>query len=466
MILKSTFLTAVVLACSVSPLAHAAPASGVLVSRVDSERWSLRVIAGSQPVAWRGVVEASAAFYTASGARLESGDSVTLVAPDRLEATLRAWPGGSDEVRFSIASTASLCLRIGEAAGLDVYMGDTLADAVRVTTPASLQGKDACGTAINEATVQDAVTATGTRKYHPGHYLALMRGNDDPAVMAASLKPGVKGFLKRYTWRSLEPALGNYDFSELQADLNWAAANGTRLIAMIEDKTFVLERPTPAYLDAYTIRNRAGGYTVLRWNSYVVARQKALVTALGRFDANPAFEGIATQETALGFDNALLDAKGYTPEKYRDAYIAVLSAAANAMPTSRVFWFMNFFPRNQDYIGSIASATAAKGVIMGGPDVLPDDGPLVTRTYPFFDQFQYKMPLFGQVEPVCYAALHETWGYATKYWTMAELFRYARDDLHVDYMFWVRLPKPSPSDAYDWLDALPVIANNQTFNQQ
>ena len=30
-----------------------------------------------------------------------------------------------------------------------------------------------------------------------------------------------------------------------------------RLIAMIEDKTFMLERPTPAYLDAYTPRNRA-----------------------------------------------------------------------------------------------------------------------------------------------------------------------------------------------------------------
>ena len=84
--------------------------------------------------------------------------------------------------------------------------------------------------------------------------------------MAQSIRPGVKGIMKRYTWRSLEPTKGNYNFTELQSDLNWAKAHGMRLIAMIEDKTFKLERPTPAYLDSYTPRNRAGGYTVVRWS--------------------------------------------------------------------------------------------------------------------------------------------------------------------------------------------------------
>ena len=51
------------------------------------------------------------------------------------------------------------------------------------------------------------------------------------------------------------------------------------------------------------------------------------------------------------------------------------------------------------------------------------------------------MHLGIQVEDICYRALHETSGYSTKYWTMPELFRYARDKLHVNYMFWVRIPK-------------------------
>ncbi len=101
---------------------------------------------------------------------------------------------------------------------------------------------------------------------------------------------------------------------------------------------------------------------------------------------------------------------------------------------------------------------------MGGPDVMPDNHALQTRVYPFYGQFAGRMPLFGQVEPACYRHLHKSVSSSTKYWTMPELFRYARDNLHVNYMFWVRVSKPSPSDSYDWLDALPVIDSNPVIN--
>ncbi len=308
-----------------------------------------------------------------------------------------------------------------------------------------------------------AAPAEAARKYHPGHYVGLPRGQDSHSTMLASLEPGVVGFMKRYTWRSLEPTKGNYNFSEIQSDLNWAASYGMRLVVMVEDKTFVLERPTPGYLDSLTVRNRAGGYTVVRWNPTVVARMKALLTAMGRFDAHWAFEGVALQETAPSFDDSILNAHAYTPEKYRDAYIGMLGTGAAAMPSSRMFWFMNFFPRRQEYIAAVANAVASKGVIMGGPDVLPDDKALKERTYPFYDQFQWKMPLFGQVEAMCYSHPHLTSGYSTKYWTMPELFRFAKERLHVDYMFWVRVPKPTVAGGYDWFDALPVMANNPSW---
>jgi hypothetical protein len=47
---------------------------------------------------------------------------------------------------------------------------------------------------------------------------------------------------------------------------------------------------------------------------------------------------------------------------------------------------------------------------------------------------------------------------------MPELFDFARTKLHVNYMFWVRVTKASPADAYDWLNALPVIAADPTFS--
>ncbi|HET7203312.1 MAG TPA: hypothetical protein VFI92_08085 [Steroidobacteraceae bacterium] len=306
---------------------------------------------------------------------------------------------------------------------------------------------------------------TTTRKFHPGQYTVLLYSNRDQRYMdEAARQPGTTGIMKKYRWRELEPTQGNYSFAGIQADLDWARAYGMQLVIMIEDKTFKLERPNPAYLDALTPRNRAGGYTVLRFHPTVVTRYKALTTALGRrFDGHPNFEGIAQQESALGLDTTVLQKYGYTAEKYRDALIASFTHALAAMPRSRVFWYQNYFVGNQNYIGTIAAATGPKGLVMAGPDVLPDKASLVEKSYPFFTQFRDKMHLGIQVEDICYYHEHATAGYSTKYWTPGELFRYARDKLHVDYMFWVRIPQAKVSGAYDWYDALPVIEANPAF---
>jgi hypothetical protein len=449
------------LVLALSPLAMAAstrPDSGMLISRTSTESWQIRLVADTQAQQFSGVLESSVAFSSVSAVNLEQSDIASLSSADTLGMTLSVLPGRMDGVNFSVSADAKLCLRDTGSVGVQIYLGTSVDDAVPVSAPVALTGADACG-----ATPPPPPPATG-RKNHRGHYIALLRGVDSQSVMANSVMPGVVGFMKRYTWRDLEPAQGSYDFSEIQSDLTFAAGQGMRLIVMIEDKTFVLERPTPAYLDAYTLRNVAGGYSVLRWSPFVVDRFKALIGALGqRFDANPTFEGIATQETAHGFSDAQMDANGYTPEKYRDAYINILSHAGAAMPTSRIFWFMNFFARKQSYIADIASAVASRGVVMGGPDIQPDNGALVRMTYPIYDQMQGKIPMFGQVEPSCYSHEHAT-SAPTKYWTMPELFRFGRDDMHVNYIFWARVPKSRFADSYDWLDALPVIDSNPTIN--
>ena len=106
------------------------------------------------------------------------------------------------------------------------------------------------------------------------------------------------------------------------------------------------------------------------------------------------------------------------------------------MPTSRVIWYQNFFVRNQDYIGSIANAVASKGVVMGGPDVLPDNPRSRTRSYPFYTAVRREVcTSLSQVEDMCYRALHMTSGYRTKYWTMNGAFplcaRQSARELHV-----------------------------------
>jgi hypothetical protein len=306
---------------------------------------------------------------------------------------------------------------------------------------------------------------TTTRKFNPGHYTVLLYSTGGQRYMdEAARQPGTRGIMKKYRWRDLEPTQGSYNLSGIQADLAWAQAYGMQLIIMIEDKTFKLERPNPAYLDSLTPRNRANGYTIVRFHPTVVTRYKALTTAIGqRFDSHPNFEGIAQQESALGLDGAVLQQFGYTPEKYRDALISSFGHALTAMPRSRVFWYQNYLVGNQSYIGTVAATLGPKGLVMAGPDVLPDKRSLVEKSYPFFEQFKDKMHLGIQVENICYMHLHATSGYATKYWTPNELFTYAKNRLHVDYMFWVRIPKEPAVGAYDWYDAVKVIQANPVF---
>ena len=114
---------------------------------------------------------------------------------------------------------------------------------------------------------------------------------------------------------------GVYQFAEIKSDLAWAAANGMHLIVMIEDRTFTLEEagPLPGQVRA---AHRAGGYCMERWQPAVVsALQHDDQGAWRQFDSNPNFEGVATQETSLGFHASAMKAAGYSPEKYRDSLI-------------------------------------------------------------------------------------------------------------------------------------------------
>ncbi len=439
-------------------MAQSVPTRGLLITQVNSQQWQMRLISSNANEQFSGVMESDLPITGVQGVLLEAGDSANLLTPTSLGATLTVLPGGTDGVDFTVSAGAKLCLRDTGSSGLPMYLGATLHDAVPVTAPVALASADACSGTTG------GPPPPGGRKFHVGHWIVMGRGAASQALMQQAVQPGVVGVVKRYTWLSLEPTQGDYQFAAVASDLAWAAANGMRLIMMIEDKTFVMERPNPPYLDAYTPRNRAGGYTMVRWAPTVVARFNALVKALGaQFDGNSNFEGIATQETSLGLDGQTLNSFGYTPEKYRDSYINTLTAATENLPTSRVFWFMNFLVGNQSYIGSIASAVASTGVVMGGPDVWPDNQSLESAVYPFYTQFHGKMPLFGQVENVCYSEPHKTSGYTTKYWTMPELFKFARVNMHVNYMFWVRVTQASPGDAYTWDDALPVVAANSSF---
>ena len=198
----------------------------------------------------------------------------------------------------------------------------------------------------------------------------------------------------------------------------------------------------------------------------MIERFTALLSALGeRFDSHPNLEGVALQESAIGFVQSILDKTGYTPEKYRDALIEVVLSAADSFPTSQVFWYMNFLTGKQAYLADVVEAVAPAGVRVGGPDILPDDYTLQRLVYPLYDQFKGRVPLFCSAQNNSYHHEHKDTSYPTPYWTPTEIFEFARDRLGTEYVFWNHNKRANPADSYSWYDAVSVIEANPVFNQ-
>lgn len=332
------------------------------------------------------------------------------------------------------------------------------------------------------------------QKFHRGHFVSANHDAEDPDTVRALLMstPGLRGVQLRYTWAELESSPGNYDFSRIERDLQLVQDLGKTLVIFLEDRSMAPgPNPLPAYLDAsgLTFENKKGGRSSKRWDPALVRRLNMLTRAIAtRFDGHPGLEGIAFQETAMSDDYEALAPRGYTPELYRDAIINSIASLRAWLPSSQVFYYMNFIPKSmtdtahtqQGYLREIATAVAPLNIVMGGPDILPENRGLQIHAYPLYKLhseggFAGVMNLFCAAQNESYSEFHtDTW----TYWTPTEIFNYARDVLHVKYVFWNYKYWPTsppldtngdpiatiPVGAYQWDDALPTIAANPSFN--
>ena len=312
-------------------------------------------------------------------------------------------------------------------------------------------------------------------KYHPGHYVAI---NEAEAV--SSIKeldePAVRGVNKRYFWSGLEPEKGTYSFSGIRADLNLLRQHGKQLVVFITDKTFnPAKNPLPEYLSNYALPNMHG-FTAKRWDPVIVERLIALNGALAKeFNADPNFEGIALQESALMITPVVQRQQGYTPEKYRDALIRILTESSKDLDQSQLFWYMNHLEGNEGYLADIADAVVPYRVVMGGPDILPYRKRLQT-TYKLYDRFNGKLKLFCSAQDDSYRhdrtdsrnmgtadATRNLPPPGSGYVPMTEIFQFAKTKLHVNYVFWSYKVYQGSPGAYTFADALKVMQENPSF---
>ncbi|CAG0935357.1 hypothetical protein TFLX_04193 [Thermoflexales bacterium] len=308
-------------------------------------------------------------------------------------------------------------------------------------------------------------------KIHPGHYVAVGTFFEISKIKYLD-EPAVQGVNKRYLWQTLEPEQGVYDFSSIEKDLDYLAAHDKQLIVFLLDKSFAEEGALPSYLSEYDLLAEGGEFSPVRWHPFFIERFVALGKSLGeRFDSHPNFEGIAIQESSLGITEEGYKAFGYTPEKYRDALVAMLTGLQDALPNSHVFWYSNFLPGNDDYLRQVADAIEGSRVLMGGPDILPYRRFLGRVSYPMYEEYQQRLTLFCSAQDDSYRH-HKNDNRVDEqepipeegYLTMEEIFLFARDSLHVRYLFWEYYYAGVERGERSYDEAIEVIRKHPSFN--
>lgn len=263
--------------------------------------------------------------------------------------------------------------------------------------------------------------------------------------------PAFEGAQIAYSWRQLEQGKDNYDFSIIREDLALLNAHGKKLWIQFEDASFNPNRKNvPQYLlndRAYNggadqqFNDRKGdddnpvpeGWVARRWDPAVQERMYKLFAALSReFDGRIA--GINTEETSVGFGTTgKLFPKGFTPEIYREAIIANMKALKRAFPKSIAMVYANFMPGGRPDLEMVYRAARESRFAVGGPDLLPFRPFQHANSYPLIRESAGKIPTGLAVQDGNYGDVDPKTG---KRASIAELLKFATDDLKLDYIFW------------------------------
>lgn len=309
------------------------------------------------------------------------------------------------------------------------------------------------GTALRAAFffVLLSVASLTARGAEPRNFL-FASSEDLPRIGALLDRPDIEGVQVVYTWKSLEHAPGEYDFSGIESDLAFLGKRGKKLFAQIQDRFFeVGARNVPAYL--LTDPRYGGGlapqadnpgenlpeghgWVAMQWNPEVRARFQALLRALAaRLDGR--VYGINLPESAADID-VKRDRTGFDCARYLDAELENARVAREAFRRSQVVQYINFWPcdwgNEKGYMARSFEFAAQHRIGVGGPDIVPNRPAQMKNSYAFFNRYKGKLSL------VAMAVQEPTLTYRNpatgRKFTREEFVAFARDYLGVDIIFW------------------------------
>lgn len=301
------------------------------------------------------------------------------------------------------------------------------------------------------------------KKWHPGHYIMFPLNTS----LASDLKyideigdeSHIKGVEVRIRWYDLETARGVYDFSKIDALLRRLAAEPTtkRLVVRVVDRSFNTTSPNgivPDYMrtdptfDGGVVKTRTG-YAARLWEGAVMDRLIALYKHIGwKYDSNPYFEGIASEETTLALPQPY--PSGYTNAKLEGQYVRLIKRAVLAMPQSNLFLYTNWIG-SPTLMNDLMQNLMVYRAAAGGSNVFPNkktQGQAVW-TGDYGSDYRWILPLSSSVEA------GELAEYGPK-----QIDDWAYNVLHLHYIFWERDTWSSSPSARWYTSVLPYLRTN------
>lgn len=277
-----------------------------------------------------------------------------------------------------------------------------------------------------------------------------------------------------YSWRQLEPERDGYDFSIIREDYNYLLSHGKKLFIQFQDVTFDLKyKAIPDYLMSVEFdggctpsindNGIADGWVAKRWNAMVQHRFAILMKKLGEeFDGK--IEGINLQESAVDI-NGKVDST-FAPKRYAESIKTNMLALKKAFPVSTTMQYANFMPgewlpwEDEGYLRSVYQYGQKIGVGLGGPDLMVRREGQLNHIIAMMHENKFTVPLGIAVQDGNYIGktcadndyednpgqgLH---GHEN---IVPLLHAFAKDFLHVSYMFW------SCQEPYFSKDLLPCL---------
>ena len=282
--------------------------------------------------------------------------------------------------------------------------------------------------------------------------LFLFLGGDEANAYERLLENDcISGVQIIYSWKRLEPQKNQYDFTQIEKDLNFLKKKYKKLFIQIQDRSFAPDVfNVPNYLREEAIYHGGvemqydspgegkpivSGWVARTWDPAVRKRFQLLIQKLAsQFDGK--IYGINLPETSIDLDSNHKP-KDFTADKYFYSVIENIDYVKKAFKKSLAIQYINFFPEewnnNHHYMSRLFDFAKTHNIGLGGPDVVPYKEPQMQNSYPFFHQYKGKILTAIAIQEPDYTYKNPETG---RFYNFFDFYSFAKEYLGASILFW------------------------------